>query len=169
MKAKVKVTGQIIEVRKIADSSNGGFYYEDKTDRTRPANTLEFIPEDLPEAIIPIRYATRDSDGKVIRVLCSDKGYVELQENNKIDTTHYYSKEILTFKPDTTIQMELEGYIARDKDMRLYFHRKKPFRSSTYGTWMSEEQIALPKDSFVEVTWQSIPIKANITIVVNKG
>lgn len=169
MKAKVKITGEIIEVRKIADSTNGGLYYESKADRVRPASTLEFISESLPKAIIPIRCATRKADNRVIRVLPSDRGYVELKENNEIDAIHFYSKEILTFKPGVTLQMELEGYIARNKDMSLYLHAKKPFKSSTYSSWISGEQIALPKESFVEVTWQSTPVKANITIVVNKG
>lgn len=65
---------------------------------------------------------------------------------------------------DTVIQ----GWVGRDKDGAVYVHKTKPYRGAgNHGKpefWVAEAIVELPQNSFPDLTWESEPIKVNISI-----
>lgn len=59
----------------------------------------------------------------------------------------------------------ISGWVARDKSGYLVLHYKKPHRTFGNAKWYSaQSQKSLPRDSFSDLTWESEPIKVNISI-----
>ena len=60
------------------------------------------------------------------------------------------------------------GYVARDKNGKLYIYDKLPKRKRQFACWFTnnpyDKFYELPKDWFPEITWLSKPVMVEITI-----
>ena len=62
----------------------------------------------------------------------------------------------------------LKGYIARDEDKSLWFHKKKPNRidmgPQIFSWFQSDGQFQLDEDLFPSLTWEDEPVKVELII-----
>ena len=107
--------------------------------------------------------AIRKSDGKVIEVRewrdTSDVVYSDPDMNR-----FYQASEL-----DFNVEVTFDGWVARDEDGEIYFHRNKPKRYTGY--WLDEDDrnaYKLLQETFPSLTWESAPIEVSITIKSKK-
>lgn len=60
---------------------------------------------------------------------------------------------------------EIEAWVARDKNERLYLYRNKPYKDTEYWTPDDLGYMRLPNKMFSEIKWSNIePTKVKLII-----
>lgn len=63
-------------------------------------------------------------------------------------------------------QYKMKGYVAKDKDGKVFFGTNKPVRFEMIGTWCDfGENIQLPSDWFPELKYTDEPVETELMLV----